>query len=188
MGGFIAREAMAAVGTIHDLLVRQAVTFGAEPAIIAPDRRPLGYAALLDEVERAAATLAATGVERRSRVAVALPNGPEAATLMVSVLCTGVCVPLNPALGRSASEALFQALHADTLVVPEHVDSPVVAVARSRGYALLRLASVADAPAGTIALRVETARTPVPRSVPSPTISRSSSTRPARRPRRKWCR
>jgi acyl-CoA synthetase (AMP-forming)/AMP-acid ligase II len=99
---------------------------------------------------------------------VALPNGSEAATLMVSVLCAGVCVPLNPALGRSASEALLQALHADTLVVPEHVDSAVVAVARSRGCALLRLASVADAPAGTIALRVETARTPVPRSVPSP--------------------
>ena len=158
----------AALGTIHDLLVRQADTFGAAPAIIAPDRPPLGYAALLGEVERAAATLAAAGVERRSRVAVALPNGPEAATLIVSVLCTAVCVPLNPALGRSASEALLQALHADTLVVLEDVDWPTVAVARSRGYALLRLASAAHAPAGAIALRVETARTPVPRSVPSP--------------------
>ncbi len=154
--------------TIHELLVRQAAAFGAAPAIIAPDRPPLGYAALLAEVERTAAALAAAGVERRSRVAVALPNGPEAATLIVSVLCTGVCVPLNPAMGRATSEALLQALHADTLVVAEDVDWPAVAVARSRGYALLRLASVAHAPAGAITLRAETARTPVPESVPSP--------------------
>ena len=90
--------------TIHELLVRQAAAFGAAPAIIAPHRRPLGYTALRAEVERTAAALAAAGVERRSRVAVALPNGPEAATLIVSVLCTGVCVPLNPALGHSPAK------------------------------------------------------------------------------------
>ena len=66
--------------TIHELLVRQAAAFDAAPAIIAPHRPPLGYAALLTEVGRTAAALAAAGVERRSRVAVALPNGPEAAT------------------------------------------------------------------------------------------------------------
>ena len=41
----------APLGTIHELLVRQADALGAAPAIVAPDRRPLGYVALLAEVD-----------------------------------------------------------------------------------------------------------------------------------------
>lgn len=164
----LAHDEIAAARTLAEVLEIQRWRNPKAPAILAPGRPTLDYGGLAESVERTAAVLAAAGVERRSRVAVALPNGPEAATLIVSVLCTGVCVPLNPALSRSTSEALLQALRADTLVVGEDVDWPVIAVARSCGHALLRLASAAHAPAGAITLRVETARTPVPRSVPSP--------------------
>src|SRR5437660_7824780 len=126
--------------TIHELLIRQADAFGSAPAIIAQDRQALTYAALRAEVERTVAALAAAGIGRRSRVALALPNGSEAATLTLSVLCAGVCVPVNPVFGRTMCEAVLPSLRVDALIVPEDFDPPAVAVARSLGLALLRLA------------------------------------------------
>ena len=154
--------------TTYELLVRQAERFGRGPAIVVPDRAPLSYAALLAEVERTAAVLAKAGIDRRSRVAVALPNAPEAVTAIVSVLCAGVCVPLNPALGQVASEALLRRLRVDALILAEDANSPIETSARSLGLGLLRLAPDPQRPAGSVLLRSDTARPAVARSIPSP--------------------
>jgi acyl-CoA synthetase (AMP-forming)/AMP-acid ligase II len=154
--------------TIHELLVRQAERFGDAPAIVVEDRPPLDYAALRAEVDRAVAALAAAGIGRRSRVAVALSNIPEAVTAIFAALSAGVCVPLNPALGQVASEALLRRLRVDALIVPEDVDSPIEASARLLGLSLLRLASAPERPAGSVLLRFDNARPGVARSIPSP--------------------
>ena len=153
--------------TIHELLVRQADFCGDALAIVAPGRQPLRYAELCAEVERAAARLADAGIDRRSRVALALPNAPESVTSILAVLCAGVCVPLNPASTRPTSEALLRGLHVDALIVQEDVESPVVAAARSLCLPVLRLASSALNPAGAILLRCDDARPGVARSTPS---------------------
>ncbi|HET7033440.1 MAG TPA: class I adenylate-forming enzyme family protein, partial [Casimicrobiaceae bacterium] len=154
--------------TIHELLVRQAERFGAAPAIVVADRQPLDYATLLAEVERATATLAAAGIGRRSRVALALPNAPESVTAILATLCAGVCVPLNPALGRVPGEALLRKLRIDALIVPEDADSPIEALARSLGLGVFRLAPAPHRPAGAVLLRSESARPRIARSLPSP--------------------
>ena len=48
------------------------------------------------------ARLRSLGVGRNDRVAVVLPNGPEAAVAMIAVAAGAVCVPLNP--GFTADE------------------------------------------------------------------------------------
>jgi len=52
--------------------------------------------------------------------------------------------------------------------VPEEFDPPAVAVARSLGLALLRLAPAPHGPAGALVLRVERARPPLRESAPLP--------------------
>ena len=154
--------------TIHELLVRQGELFASAPAIVVADRAPLDYAGLAAEVDRTAAALADAGVDRRSRVAVALPNAPETVTAILAVLCAGICVPLNPGLGQAPSEALLRRLRVDMLMAQHAADSPVVAAARSLGLAVLRLADAPRRPAGAVLLRHEGERATTTRSTPSP--------------------
>ncbi|MEE8422275.1 MAG: AMP-binding protein, partial [Dehalococcoidia bacterium] len=62
--------------TIHELL---ATGESDAPAIGAPGREPLTYAALRADVQRLAAQLRALGIGRNDRVGIVLPNGPEMA-------------------------------------------------------------------------------------------------------------
>ena len=55
------------------------------PAILAPGRRPLTFNGLNDQIEEAARRLRSLGVARRDRVAIVLPNGPEAAAALFAV-------------------------------------------------------------------------------------------------------
>jgi acyl-CoA synthetase (AMP-forming)/AMP-acid ligase II len=124
--------------TIHELLVAQADALGDAPAIIVQDRSALSYDGLRKEVERTVDALATAGIGRGSRVALALPNEPEAATLTLSVLCGAICVPVNPVYGATTCESLLRSLHVDALIAPG-VDPPAW---RSR----VRLASPCCAP------------------------------------------
>ena len=154
--------------TIHELLVAQADALGGAPAIIAQDRGALGYEGLRNEVERTVGVLAAAGIGRGSRIALALPNEPEAATLTLSVLCGAICVPVNPAYGATMCESLLRSLHVDALIAPADTDPPAMAVALALGFALLRVAPVPRGDAGMLALHVERARPTVPASSPQP--------------------
>jgi acyl-coenzyme A synthetase/AMP-(fatty) acid ligase len=54
------------------------------------------YGALSLQTRDVVRGLRSLGVGRTDRVAVVLPNGPEAAVAMVAVAAGAVCVPLNP--------------------------------------------------------------------------------------------
>jgi acyl-CoA synthetase (AMP-forming)/AMP-acid ligase II len=123
---------------------------------------------LCKEVERTVDALAMAGIGRGSRVALALPNEPEAATLTLSVLCGAICVPVNPVYGTTMCESLLRSLRVDALIAPAKVDPPAMAVARALGFDLLRAAPVPQGAAGTLALHVERARPRVTASSPHP--------------------
>jgi len=77
------------------------------PALVVPeDGRVLTYGQLADRVEGLAGSLAAAGVGRGERVALSLPNGPDAVRVLLAITALGAAAaPLNPAYTRS--EYLF---------------------------------------------------------------------------------
>src|SRR4051812_28354226 len=85
-----------AARTIGELLALHAARSPAHAAIRAPQREALTYAALYAASERIGGFLRERGIGARDRVALALPNGPDAAVAFLAVAATASCAPLNP--------------------------------------------------------------------------------------------
>jgi len=64
-------------------------------AIEAPGRLPLTYSGLLQNILGMVNNLRSAGVQRKDRVAIVLPNGPEMAITLLGVSAAAVCAPLN---------------------------------------------------------------------------------------------
>lgn len=67
------------------------------PAVAGVDGDVVRYDDLLTVVDRLAGQLAALGVVSTDRVAIAMPNGPDAALLSLAVAACATAAPLNPA-------------------------------------------------------------------------------------------
>src|SRR3954452_20488227 len=70
-------------------------------ALLAPGRTAASYGDLLDQLEEISRSLRAAGIARTGRVAVALPNGPDAAVAVLGTVAAAVCAPLAPDLPES---------------------------------------------------------------------------------------
>ena len=75
------------------------------PAIGAPERPWLTHGGLRALAERTVAALNGMGIGRGDRVALVVPNGPEAASSFVTIACGATTAPLNP--GYKADEFAF---------------------------------------------------------------------------------
>jgi oxalate---CoA ligase len=143
--------------TTLDLLVAQDQDRGSAFAILAPGRPPIPYAALRTGIEHAGATLARLGFARKNRVAVALPDGPDAGLALLAVMTWATCVPLDPHLDLAACRALFARLRIDTLLVADGDNSAVTAAAYAADLPVLRLSATTPGGADLFALRAESA-------------------------------
>lgn len=85
-------ESREAPGTVAGLLSARA----AGPALITTDGKVLDHAGLVREVDRLATQLRAVGLGPKDRIAVALPNGPEMALVLLAVMSVACVAPLNP--------------------------------------------------------------------------------------------
>ena len=83
--------------TLPEFLVRAAAEHGDRPAIIFLNRR-LSYRRLKDHVDRFAAALARLGVTRDRRVAIQLPNVPQAVIAYYATLSLGAQVVMTSPL------------------------------------------------------------------------------------------
>jgi acyl-CoA synthetase (AMP-forming)/AMP-acid ligase II/acyl carrier protein len=135
--------------------------YSAAPAILAPDRVPLTFGGLGRQLDDTAEVLARAGFGRGSRIAVALPEGPEYAVAALAVCSCATCAPLSPDLDEEGLHALVVAMRIDALIARENEDSAAVWAARRAGIAIIRLRSSLAAPAGTFALLVPPGRPPV---------------------------
>ena len=140
---------MSDIRTVGDL-----VTAGeaGRPAVRAPGREPLTYAALRALAERTVASLNRIGIGRGDRVAIVLPNGPEMAAAFVSVAAGATTAPLNPAYKDEEFEFYLTDLKAKALVVQRGAETPARAVAERLGVPVLELAPEPDRGAGAFAL------------------------------------
>ena len=71
------------------------------PALLAPGRPPLTYAALYEQTRAVAAQLRSIGIGPDDRVAIVHANGPELAAAFLAVSSVAVSAPLNPAYRMS---------------------------------------------------------------------------------------
>jgi acyl-CoA synthetase (AMP-forming)/AMP-acid ligase II len=85
-------------------------------AIIEPAGPSVTYAQLRDQVARLAGQLNALGINRNDRVAIVLPNGPEAALCFLAVTACATAAPLNPAYREDEFRFYMDDLGAKALI------------------------------------------------------------------------
>lgn len=97
------------------------------------------YEALARQVERTRASLASMGLGRGSRIAVALPDGPEMAVASLAVTASAVCAPVNPNDDLSSYRRVLKDLRADALLIREDEESSARRAAIELGMRVVRL-------------------------------------------------
>jgi acyl-CoA synthetase (AMP-forming)/AMP-acid ligase II len=88
------------------------------PALIVPDGPVISYAQLGQIIPELSHRLAALGVGRGDRVAMAFPNGPEAILLFLAISGIATACPLNPAYTESEFRFYLEDTGARFLIVP----------------------------------------------------------------------
>jgi len=101
--------------TVVDLLIRGGDD---HPAILVPEGPVLSHLRLRQLVEEAADRLAALGVGAGDRVAMALPNGPEAIVMFLAATLGSTSCPLNPAYKEEEFRFYLEDTGARILLVP----------------------------------------------------------------------
>jgi acyl-CoA synthetase (AMP-forming)/AMP-acid ligase II/acyl carrier protein len=106
-------------------------------AISAPGRAPMTYGMLLARAKETAHVLRSVGVGRNDRVAVILPDGPEAAATIISVAACAVCAPLNPSFTLDEAQRYLVELRAAALLTRTDMGSASRAAALALGIPVL---------------------------------------------------
>jgi acyl-CoA synthetase (AMP-forming)/AMP-acid ligase II/acyl carrier protein len=88
---------VSAPASLADLIRHHADHTPDAVALLAPDRAPTSFAGLAAQLDRVAARLKAAGIGPGHRVAMALPNGADAAVAFLALASHCACAPLNPA-------------------------------------------------------------------------------------------
>ena len=122
-------------------------------AIGAPGRPWLTHGGLRALALRTVAALNGMGIGRGDRVALVVPNGPEAAAAFVAIGCGATTAPLNAAYKADEFEFYLSDLNARAVVIADGMDSPARGVAAARGIPVVAL--VPGAAAGDFSLRPE---------------------------------
>ena len=124
---------------IGDLLAHHARINGDAPAILGIDEPPVTYAAL--EAQRLAtrAALRQFGIGPADRVALVMPDGPDAAVAFLTIAAAATTAPLNPAYRAAELSFYFEDLAIKAVVVPSGSYGDAAVVARERGLTLIEL-------------------------------------------------
>jgi amino acid adenylation domain-containing protein len=130
------------------------------PALLGCALPPLPFFELVDQVERAELRLNALGVGRLDRVAVVLPNGPEAALAFLSVASAAVCAPLNSGYSANEFEFFFSDLQPKALIVEPASESSAIRAAGAMGIPVLGLIPRVQSGAGAFDLEGPASQTP----------------------------
>src|ERR1700738_5177963 len=121
-------------------------------AILAPGRLPMTYGALWMEAKDVVRGLRSIGVGRTDRVAVVLPDGPEAAVAMVAVAAGAVCVPLNPGFTYDQYQRYFGELRLAALLTHAHSNAASRRVAQILGIPVIDVSARPNEGAGAFCI------------------------------------
>ena len=104
--------------TIGDCLARRAASDPHSPALVCTGLSPLSFGDLDRRVRMLGEQLRGACLDAGSRIAIALPRGPEAALLSVAVCCVGTVLPINPTLAANELADELRLTRPDALIVP----------------------------------------------------------------------
>ncbi len=121
-------------------------------AITAPDRTPMTFAVLRQQVDSILKQLAARDIGPGDRVAIVLPNGPEMATAFLSVASGLSAAPLNPGYKETEFEFYLTDLKPKLVLVEQNSENPVIAAAKKLGIPVAEIQVEEGAPAGAFSL------------------------------------
>ena len=142
---------MAEPTDIHALLERGARS---DIAIAAPEREPLSYGALREQVARTGDALTQAGIGKGDRVAIVLPNGPEMAAAFLATAAHATAAPLNPAYRVDEFAFYLEDLRARALILEAGAESPAIEAAERVGVPIIGLTPETGAGAGSFSLDI----------------------------------
>jgi acyl-CoA synthetase (AMP-forming)/AMP-acid ligase II/acyl carrier protein len=143
---------MLAAGSLYDELAAQALKQPRQPAILAPDRKAMSFELLKRQVDDSVHRLRAFGIRRNDRVALVLPNGPEAAVAFIAVASCATSAPLNPAYRATELRCYLHDLKPAALIRQEAMDFAAGEVAEELGIPVFRLFPETHEEAGRFSL------------------------------------
>ena len=126
--------------SLPTIFERNAALHGDRPALLGEGLPPASHRQLWEQAQAVAGRLRALGIGRGDRVAIMLPQGPEAASAFLAVACAATAAPLNPAYGQSECAFYLEDLRAKAIIVPQGAHSPARAAALALGVPVLELA------------------------------------------------
>jgi len=138
--------------SIARLLKSRASSASQSAAILALAQSPLSYQQLLEQSITVISQLRAVGIGRNDRVAIALPNGPEAAVAFLTIAAGTTCAPLNPAYRASEYEFYLKDLSVKALIIQPGIAEPAREVAQALKIPIIELNPMPDANAGAFHL------------------------------------
>ena len=154
--------------TVRSLLSASLQLRAGAEAIVSPGRPPLLYADFGRQLERDHLFLRNNGFGPRSRIGVAVPDGPEGLAVIVAAGTSAICAPLDPALEAEVLERLMKATRIECLIVPDGSSSNAVRAAHALGVPLLMLCAPAGGAAGAHELKTDFRGEPVALDWPGP--------------------
>jgi acyl-coenzyme A synthetase/AMP-(fatty) acid ligase len=122
------------------------------PAILAPGRSSLTFAALYVQQQYVRRALEEWGVGRGDIIAVLLPKGPELAVAIAVLPVSATVMPMDPNLSADDYERLFRRSGAKALVVPHGLQHFACVAAERTNLFKIELVLDPDAPAGAFKL------------------------------------
>lgn len=140
------------IETIFNGIEHQASLNPDAVALQASARPSLTYAALCDLIARTVVDLNEMGAGRGDRVAIVLPNGPEMATISLSVMAGAVAVPLNPDYKQPEFESCFTRLAPKLLIILAERDHPARLAAQTLGVPVVDVVISLEKAAGEFQL------------------------------------
>jgi acyl-CoA synthetase (AMP-forming)/AMP-acid ligase II/thioesterase domain-containing protein/aryl carrier-like protein len=138
------------------LIADQAAKNPAACALLAPGRLPLTYARLYVEIQKHARVLRAIGISNEDRVALLLPNGPEAALgfLATSVVCG--CAPLTPTCSANELDAALSRIKPKALIASLDLDAEKRATVAKHAINMIAASPDFEQEAGVFTLSAST--------------------------------
>ena len=120
-------------------------------AIEAPEHPALTYFHLYHYLEAIALKLRRLGINRRDRVALLLPTGPELITAYLGITSCATSVVLNPACHNRELNVYLPSLSVKGVIIDASTRSRVEAIARAHKIHLIEISSILES-AGPVEL------------------------------------
>jgi acyl-CoA synthetase (AMP-forming)/AMP-acid ligase II len=146
---------------LDQLFEQWALQTPAQQALIGVERPPLNFAQLGKKLLTLRMAIRHLGLDRTSRLALLVPNGPDLALAFLVGVTSVICAPLNPAYRKEELAFYLEDLDVSALLIAGALESPAREVAHSRGIPILELHELLDQPAGCFAIEGTTGLTPV---------------------------